>query len=150
MRLLLNILWFILGGWALGLTWLLAALIMAITIIGIPWARACWEIGIMSFAPFGREAVWYSDLSGETNPGMSLIRLIANIIWLPLGLVLAVAHIVHGVAMCVTIIGIPFGLQDFKLAGLSLYPVGRRVVPQEVAEAARVANAADRLGPYRR
>jgi uncharacterized membrane protein YccF (DUF307 family) len=138
MRIFLNILWFVLGGWAMGLVWLLAALIMAITIIGLPWARACWEIGILSFAPFGREAVWVSDLR-HPNSGMSFLRLLGNVLWFPLGLVLAIGHITHGVAMFVTIIGIPFALQDLKLAELSLFPVGRRVVNQEEAEAARVA-----------
>lgn len=144
-----NVLWFLLGGWALALLWWLAAAIMAISIIGLPWTRACWEIGLLSLAPFGRDVVSHAELTGESSAGLKAFRLIANIIWLPLGLVLAVAHLAHAVLMFITIIGIPFGLQDIKLAGISLFPVGKRVVTKELREAARVANAQDQLAAYR-
>jgi len=136
-----NILWFIFGGWFMGLAWWLAAILMAVSVIGLPWTRACFEIGLMSFAPFGSDVVSVAELSGDSNPVGEGFVLIANIIWFPLGLILAVIHLAHGVAAFCTIIGIPFALQDFKLAGLSLFPVGKRVVSNELAEAARMTNA---------
>lgn len=145
-----NILWFVLGGWAMALLWWIAAALMAVSIIGLPWARACWEIGLLSLAPFGREVVSHHELVGESSAGLSALRLIGNIIWFPLGLVLAISHLLHAVVMFVTIIGIPFGLQDLKLAGLSLFPVGKRVVTVELAQAARAAGAREQLAPYRR
>lgn len=145
-----NILWFLLGGWVLALMWWVAAAIMAVSIIGLPWTRACWEIGLLSLAPFGRDVVSHSELTGQSNAGLQAFRLIANIIWLPLGLVLAIAHLAHAVLMFITIIGIPLGLQDIKLAGISLFPVGKRVVSKELMEAARTANAQDRLAMHRK
>jgi len=81
---------------------------------------------------------------------MGILRLLANIIWLPFGLVLAVGHLAHAVVMACTIIGIPFAIQDLKLAGISLFPVGKRVVSTELAQAARNANAAIQVGTIRR
>jgi len=145
-----NILWFLLGGWALGLGWWIAAAIMAISIVGLPWAIACIEIGKLSFAPFGREVVSHSELTGTASLGLGLFRLLANLLWLPLGLLLAVGHLFHGCLMIVTIIGIPLAIQDFKLAGISLFPVGKRVVSVELARAARQANAEAELAGWRR
>src|SRR3954447_15638572 len=84
-----NILWFILGGFLLGPLWYLAAMFMAISIVGIPWSRACWEIGTMSLMPFGREVVSYTELTGRSAAALGLIRLLANLVWLPFGAVLA-------------------------------------------------------------
>ncbi|MFG1461725.1 YccF family protein [Xanthobacter sp. DSM 24535] len=145
-----NILWFLLGGWILALIWWAAAVLMTISIIGLPWARACWEIGLMNLMPFGRDVISHSELTGSSSAGLKIFRLLANIIWLPLGLILAVAHIIHGCLMFITIIGIPLGLQDFKLAGISLFPVGKRVVSKELLTAARTANAQDQLASYRK
>ncbi len=145
-----NILWFLLGGWALALMWWFAAALMALTIVGLPWVRACWEIGVMSLMPFGREVVSHDELTGRSHAGLTIFRLVANIIWLPLGIILAVSHVLHGLLMFVTIIGIPFGLQDFKLAGISLFPVGKRVVTVELMQAARKTNAEAHLASYRR
>jgi uncharacterized membrane protein YccF (DUF307 family) len=144
-----NFLWFILGGWLIGSIWCLAALVMAVSIIGIPWARACIEIGCMSFAPFGREVVGHAELTGKSAGGFGFLRLLANLIWLPFGFVLAILHVTHGVIAFCTIIGIPFGIQDFKLAGIALFPVGKRVVSAELAKAARSTNAMANLQKYR-
>jgi uncharacterized membrane protein YccF (DUF307 family) len=145
-----NFLWFLLGGWLLGLIWYASAIIMAISIIGLPWSRACWEIGTMSLMPFGREVVTRSEMLGKSNIGGGIFRLVANLIWLPLGVSLALLHIIHGLIMCCTIIGIPIAFQDFKLAGISLFPVGKRVVSIEMASAVRTANAQAKLERLRR
>jgi uncharacterized membrane protein YccF (DUF307 family) len=144
-----NILWFLLGGWLLGPLWYLSAVVMTVSIIGIPWSRACWEMGTMSLMPFGREVVSHTELTGQSAGAMGILRLIANLIWLPFGFVLSLAHVVHGCIMFCTIIGIPLALQDFKLAGISLFPVGKRVVSKELAEVARNTNAQAQLARFR-
>ena len=150
MRTIANILWFLLGGWALGLAWYLSAIVMAISIIGIPWSRACWEIGTTSLMPFGREVVSYTELTGRPGGAMGIARFFANLLWFPFGAVLAVGHVLHGCVMFCTIICIPIAIQDFKLAEISLFPVGKRVVSKELAGAARVANAQAHLSRFRR
>ena len=145
-----NILWFILGGWLLAIFWWVSAIIMTVSVIGLPWARACWEIGKMSLMPFGREVVSHAELTGQQGLGWGAFRFIANLLWLPLGLILAFSHVVHGCLMFITIIGIPLGIQDFKLAGISLFPVGKRVVSVELAKVARKAKSAAQLGTYRK
>jgi uncharacterized membrane protein YccF (DUF307 family) len=145
-----NILWFLLGGWFLALTWLFGAVVMAVSIIGLPWARACLEIAKLGLAPFGREVISQSELTGSDSLPIGALRFLANLLWLPFGLVLTVSHLIHGCMMFVTIIGIPLALQDFKLAGISLFPVGKRVVLKEVAEGARSANAVAEIAARRR
>ncbi len=128
MSLLLNILWFIFGGWISGLAWLLAAVLLAITIVGLPWSFAAFRIGMFSFAPFGRHVV-RRDAIGEHDLGTGPLGFLGNIIWFLLGgWWLALHHLVIGVAQCVTIIGIPFGIQHFKLALIALAPIGTEVV----------------------
>lgn len=144
-----NILWFILYGWLNGTLWFLAAAMMAITIIGLPWARACVEMGKLSYAPFGRDVVSHSELAGGSSAGLSVFRFVANVLWLPLGAILALLNIISGCLFFVTIIGIPFGIQSFKLAGISLFPVGKRVVSLELASEARKQNAKSKLASYR-
>jgi uncharacterized membrane protein YccF (DUF307 family) len=144
-----NFLWFIFGGWALALMWWFAAAFMTVSIIGLPWARACWEIGLLSLWPFGRDVVSHAELTGKSSAGLTAFRIIANILWLPFGVLLAIGHIAHGCLMFMTIIGIPLGIQDFKLAGISLFPVGKRVVTKELMQAARSANAQAQLAAFR-
>jgi len=116
----MNILWFVLGGWISGLAWMLAGLILAITIVGLPWTPAAFRIAGFSFWPFGKTIV-------DRDPGVSSVLL--NILWLVLaGWWLALQHIVLACALAVTIIGIPFAWQHVKLAMLSLTPVGKAVV----------------------
>ena len=115
MSILGNILWFICGGLLSGLSWVLAGCLWCISIIGIPIGLQCFKFTGLAFFPFGKEVVY----------GGGAVSLIANIIWLIVsGLPLALEHLAIGVAMCVTIIGIPFGLQQFKLAKLALMPFG--------------------------
>ncbi len=137
-----NILWFIFGGVIMGLTWWLVSLICFITIIGIPWGRACFVIGKFSFFPFGQEAIDRSMLSDEKDIGSGALGVIGNIIWLIFaGLPLAFAHLTLALALFLTIIGIPFGIQHAKLIGISLIPIGKTIVTKEVAAAARKAHA---------
>ena len=113
-----NVLWFIFGGLFSGLSWVLAGIIWCITIIGIPYGRQCFKFASLSFFPFGKE-VQYGGGAGS---------FILNIIWLILsGIPLALEHLAFGLVLCVTIIGIPFGMQHFKLAKLALMPFGAEV-----------------------
>ncbi|HVK72123.1 MAG TPA: YccF domain-containing protein [Kofleriaceae bacterium] len=143
MRTILNLLWFILGGFVMGLGWWLAGLVMVITIIGIPWARSCFVLGTFCFFPFGREAIDREELTGRRDLGTGTLGLIGNVIWfLVAGIWLAIGHVGSAVANAVTIIGIPFAIQHLKLAACALAPVGKTVVTYEVAAAARRRNAA--------
>ena len=130
LRFLLNVLWFVLGGLVMGLGWWLAGLVAAITIVGIPWARACFVIGNYSFWPFGHEAVSRRELTGRMDFGTGPLGLIGNVIWfLVAGWWLAIGHLTSALACFVTIIGIPFGIQHIKLALIALAPIGMQVVP---------------------
>lgn len=118
MRVLGNILWFIFGGFVSGLGWLLAGILWCITIVGIPIGRQCFKFVRLSFFPFGK----------EVHYGGGGVSLILNIIWLAIpGLEMAIVNTVFGVLWCITIVGIPFGKQFFKIAKLSLMPFGARV-----------------------
>lgn len=130
MTLLLNILWFIFGGFITGLLWLLGAALLAITIIGLPWAGAAARIGVFAFAPFGKRIVERRDLTGRDDLGSGCMGAGLNVLWILLGgWHIALAHLVIGAGLCLTIIGIPFGLQHFKLAVIALLPIGKAVVP---------------------
>ena len=129
--LLLNILWLLLGGVWMAAGWVVAAVIMAITIIGLPWARAAFNIAIYTLLPFGQKAVRRDALTGQSDIGTGLLGFIGNLIWLVLaGWWLALGHVVTAVLLAVTIIGIPFAWAHLKLAGASLFPVGKEVVPR--------------------
>jgi uncharacterized membrane protein YccF (DUF307 family) len=127
---LLNILWLLLGGVWMAAGWVVAAIIMAITVIGLPWARAAFNIAIYTLLPFGQRAVRRDLVTGETDLGTGLFGLIGNLIWLVLaGWWLALGHLVTAVLLAVTIIGIPFAWAHLKLAGIALWPIGRAIVP---------------------
>lgn len=129
MSLILNILWFVLGGALSGLAWAIAGVLMAITIIGLPWARSCFMLASFSFFPFGRDVVSRRDLHGKDDLGTGTLGLIGNIVWFVLcGWWLAIWHISAAVALGITIIGIPFAVQHVKLAVASLFPIGKSVV----------------------
>jgi uncharacterized membrane protein YccF (DUF307 family) len=130
MTLVLNILWFVLGGFAAGLAWFVGGALLALTIVGLPWSFAAFRIGAFSLAPFGRQAVDRALVTGREDAGSGALGLILNLVWLLVaGWWIALAHIVIGVALCVSLIGIPFGLQHFKLALIALAPVGKTIVP---------------------
>lgn len=150
MRAIGNFLWFILGGFLMGLAWWLFGLLALLTIVGIPWARACFVIGQFSFFPFGKEAISRKELHREDDIGTGALGLLGNILWFVFaGVWLAIGHVVSAVACFVTIIGIPFALQHLKLAGIALAPIGKTIVTTEVAEAARTANAASTVNGLR-
>lgn len=145
-----NFLWFILGGMLMGLGWWLAGLLAFISIVGIPWGKACFVIGQFAFFPFGKEAVKRKDLSKEEDIGTGFLGLLGNIVWFILaGVWLAIGHVLSAVACFVTIIGIPFGIQHLKLAAIALAPIGKTIVDKEVAAAVRGENARTELSKFR-
>lgn len=113
-----NLLWFIFGGFVMGISWTLIGILWCITIIGIPIGVQCFKFAGLAFFPFGK----------EVNYGGGVGSLLLNIIWLLVsGLPLALEAAGLGVFFCITIIGIPFGLQCFKIAKLALMPFGSTV-----------------------
>ena len=131
LRFIANLIWFVCGGVLMGLGWWLAGLVAAITLVGIPWARACFVIGSFAFWPFGQEAVGRAELTGRHDLGTGPLGFAGNLVWCVLaGWWLAIGHLTSAVACFVTIIGIPFGIQHLKLAMIALAPIGMEVVPR--------------------
>lgn len=136
---ILNIFWLVLGGAVAALGWFLAALIMVVTIIGIPWARAAFDNGVYTLWPFGAKPVARDRLYGE-DIGTGPLGFLGNIIWFFLaGWWLALGHLFAAVGLAITIIGLPFAWAHVKLAGFALWPIGRTIVASNV-----------RSGNYRR
>ena len=124
MRLILNLLWLILCGWWMAIAYVVAGIICAILIITIPFAIASFRIASYVIWPFGR--------SVEMRRDAGIGSLIGNIIWIILvGWWLAVGHLTSGIVLCLTIIGIPLGLANFKLIPISLLPLGVQIVPSD-------------------
>ena len=129
MRTIGNILWLIFGGFLMGLGWWLAGLIAAITIVGLPWAKACFVIGQFAFLPFGKEAVSRKNVTQQDDMGTGALGLVGNVIWFVFaGWWLAIGHLCSALACFLTIIGIPFGIQHIKLALSALAPIGKTIV----------------------
>jgi uncharacterized membrane protein YccF (DUF307 family) len=129
MSLLLNLLWIVFGGLWMAVGWIVAAVIMAITIIGLPWARAAFNIASYTLLPFGRRAVSRAEHLGTLDIGTGPFGLLGNILWLVLaGWWLALGHLLTAILLAVTIIGIPFAWAHFKLAGIALWPIGKMIV----------------------
>jgi uncharacterized membrane protein YccF (DUF307 family) len=123
LALLLNILWLICGGLAAAAGWLIAAAIMAITIIGLPWSFAAFRIAIYTALPFGQEM--------RRRPDADELTALGNVVWFVLaGWWLAIGHLVIALALAITIIGLPFAWAHLKLAGASLAPLGKEIVPR--------------------
>lgn len=119
----LNILWLIFGGFPAALAWLVAALVMAITIVGLPWSFAAFRIALYTLLPFGNEM--------RSRPDAGVLSVLGNIVWFVLaGWWLALIHLILAVGLAITIIGIPFAWAHLKLAGASLAPVGTEIVPR--------------------
>ena len=130
MALILNVLWVVFGGLVAAVCWLLAAVLMAITLIGLPWARACFNIASYTLWPFGREAISREVLTGRRDIGTGPLGLIGNVIWFVLaGWWLALGHLLTALLLAITIVGIPFAWAHLKLAGLALWPIGKVIVP---------------------
>jgi uncharacterized membrane protein YccF (DUF307 family) len=123
LAIILNILWLATGGIAAALGWLIAAVIMAITIIGLPWSFAAFRIAWYTLLPFGQEM--------RSRPASGVLSMLGNIVWVVLaGWWLALGHLILAVGLAITIIGIPFAWAHLKLAGASLFPVGKEIVPR--------------------
>ncbi len=134
-----NLLWFVFGlgllAWAL---WFLAGIALAITIIGLPFAIAAFRISVFAAFPFGRELIDGQLVGQKRIAGTGLL----NFLWCVLaGLWLALYHVCVGVAWCITIIGIPFGLANFKIASVAFAPLGKVIVSKEMAQAAKMRQA---------
>ncbi|TRW47959.1 YccF domain-containing protein [Aliidiomarina halalkaliphila] len=151
MRAIGNLIWFVFGGFIMGLSWWLFGLLAFITIVGIPWGRASFVIGQLAFLPFGRETISRRELKGHGDIGTSVFGTLGNILWFIFaGLWLAIGHVISALFFFITIIGIPFGIQHLKLAGVALAPIGQTVVPIAVAQAARQHNAQETVARYRK
>ena len=126
--LILNLLWFILGGWAVAIEWFVGGLILAITIIGLPFVPGIWRIAMFSAFPFGQELI--ESPKGRAGSAFSVAL---NVVWLVFaGIWIAITHVLAGIVLFITIIGIPFGIAHFKLAGAALMPVGKEIIPKPV------------------
>ncbi|WP_104190831.1 YccF domain-containing protein [Cryobacterium sp. Y82] len=121
MKTLLNIIWFVLSGFWLFLGYMVAAVIMCVLIATIPWGIAAARIGVYALWPFGKTVV-------ET-PNAGVASLLGNVVWVILaGWWIALEHLISGIALCFTIIGIPFGIANFKLIRVALMPLGKQIV----------------------
>lgn len=122
LRVLLNVVWLVLHGWLLALAYLLAGLIACLLIVTIPFGIASFRLAGFVVWPFGRTTV--------PTPGAGVASAVGNVLWfLFAGWWLALLHVAAGIAFCLTVIGIPFGVASFKLAAVGLFPLGKRVVP---------------------
>lgn len=120
MKTLGNVLWFLLCGIWLAAGWLFWALVLAITVIGLPFARQCLKLARFSLWPFGRTIV--------KDPTATKLGAVGAILWFLPGLLMAIGHVLTGALLCLTVIGIPFGIQAIKMAGLALQPFGKKIV----------------------
>jgi uncharacterized membrane protein YccF (DUF307 family) len=121
-RIVLNVIWLVLSGFWLFLGYLAAGVLLCVLIVTIPWGVASFRIGAYALWPFGRTVV--------AHPTSGTWSFLGNVVWVILaGWWLALAHIVSGVLLCLTIIGIPMAIADFKLVPVSLAPLGKEIVP---------------------
>jgi uncharacterized membrane protein YccF (DUF307 family) len=122
LRIVGNILWFLLAGIWMAIGYVMAGIVMCVTIIGIPFGVQSFKLAGYALWPFGRTVVYRTDRD-------QALSCLGNVIWLVLaGIWLAVGHVITGLVLCITIIGIPFGIASFELAGLALTPFGKTVV----------------------
>ncbi|MGM9644860.1 MAG: YccF domain-containing protein [Eubacteriales bacterium] len=118
MRLLGNIIWFLLGGLWMGLAWSILGVLFCITIIGIPFGKQCFKMAGLSFFPSGKKVIW----NVAKHP-------VANVIWgMLIGWEMSIGYLAFGIVNCIIIIGIPRGIQSFKLMKLALFPFGAKVI----------------------
>ncbi|MBK5199110.1 MAG: YccF domain-containing protein [Methyloceanibacter sp.] len=127
---LLNLLWIVFGGLWMALGWVIAAIVMAITIIGLPWTRAAFNIASYTLLPFGQKAVSRAEYTGRQDIGAGPLGVFGNVLWFVLaGWWLALAHLLTAILLAITIVGIPFAWAHLKLARLALWPIGKMIVP---------------------
>lgn len=116
-----NLLWFLLGGWLLGLEFLVAGVLCCVTVVGIPFGLCCFRIASFAFWPFGK------DIVEDANAGAC--STIGNVFWFLLaGLWIAVSCVIEGICFLLSIIGIPFGIACFRIAKVALFPLGKKIV----------------------
>lgn len=118
----MNILWIILGGFVTCVEYIIASLLLMVTIVGIPFGFQTLKLALLAFCPFGHQIRSCPDDGGCLSVLMNIIWILVGGIWISL------SHLAFGVLLCITIIGIPFGFQHFKLAGLALTPFGKEIV----------------------
>lgn len=120
MKTILNLLWVALVGWWSALGWLLTGLVLLLTVVFAPFGRQCLKMAHFTLWPFGREAV--------SSPRAVAGSAIGNLLWFIPGILFAVGYVLGGLLLCLTVVGIPFGTQSFKFAGLALAPFGKEIV----------------------
>ena len=134
MSVFLNVLWIVFGGLWMAIGWLIAAVIIAVTIIGLPWARAAINISAYTLLPFGQTAVSRAEYFGREDVGTGPLGMVGNVVWFVFaGWWLALGHLLTAIPLAITIIGIPFAWAHLKLAGIALWPIGKVIVPREGA-----------------
>jgi uncharacterized membrane protein YccF (DUF307 family) len=117
-----NIIWLIFGGLLAALGYIIGGVVLFITIIGVPWGLQCFKLAGLVLSPFGKRVV--SDINE-----MGCLNIFCNLIWIVCGgLYTAIVHIVMGAILCITVIGLPWGMQHFKLVEISLMPFGKRII----------------------
>jgi uncharacterized membrane protein YccF (DUF307 family) len=143
-----NVLWFILGGAVLALFWLIVSALFYITILGAPIGRACFEFAKLSAFPYGKEVIRDTELRGNSNVSgfAKVVRVILNIIWIPIGISTTIAYFALGLLYGITIIGIPIAVVYIRMGKFLIVPFGARVVSKKRAAAAEVANELERRG----
>jgi uncharacterized membrane protein YccF (DUF307 family) len=135
-RLILNVPWILTGGIWMAAAWVIAGVLLAITIIGLPWTRAAFNIAAYTLLPFGYRVVRRDEYTGWSDFGTGPLGVLSNLIWLVLaGWWLALGHLAAALALAVTIIGIPFAWAHLKLAVLALWPIGKMIVPVDAMPA---------------
>jgi uncharacterized membrane protein YccF (DUF307 family) len=135
---ILNVLWIVTGGIWMAVAWLIGAVLMAITIIGLPWTRAAFNIANYALMPFGRAVMPREMVTGRADLGTGPLGTVGNVIWLILvGWWLALGHLVTAIGLAVTIIGIPFAWAHLKMIPLALWPVGQTIMTAEEADLLR-------------
>ena len=123
MRMIANILWFIFGGFISWLEWIIVGLLLCVTVIGIPWGIQCFKLAGLSFSPFGKKVTYHGGV-GAT---------LGNIIWIIFfGWEMALTNLLLGLILCITIVGIPWGKQFFKIAGISFCPFGAEIETEHI------------------
>ncbi len=128
MSLILNIIWLFLGGLVLAFEWIIAGIFCIIFIITIPFSRGCFEMAASCIMPFGKEVVLKSELGEKPRPVSAFFWIILFGIWL------AISHLVSGILLCCTIIGVPLGIQNFKLMKIALNPYKYALVERKFIE----------------